>query len=102
MRLKVERRSSRLISPSRPPVGSAAPANASPGISSNHWSLIMDQSSLAPAPAPNIVVTDLTIPSDTAGIALHLRNKRLAGVEAFAAERTILMLHGATYSSASL
>ena len=62
----------------------------------------MNQQARARAALPEIVVEDLMIPSDTAGISLHLRNKRSAALEAFCAERTILMMHGATYSSGSL
>jgi len=51
---------------------------------------------------PGLVTQDVMIPSDTAGISLHLRNKRPATLKAFSAERTILMMHGATYSSGSL
>ncbi|MBV8101430.1 MAG: alpha/beta hydrolase [Verrucomicrobia bacterium] len=49
-----------------------------------------------------IVTEDLSIPSDTAGIDLHLRRKRLAHVENFPSERTLLLMHGATFSSGSL
>src|SRR5260221_11963021 len=42
------------------------------------------------------------VPSDTAGIDLHLRRKRLADVEQFPAELTLLLMHGATFSSGSL
>jgi pimeloyl-ACP methyl ester carboxylesterase len=62
----------------------------------------MDQNVLAYACRPDLVVEDLMIPSDTAGISLHLRNKRPAALRAFSAARTILMMHGATYSSGSL
>ncbi|MCA1389344.1 alpha/beta hydrolase [Bradyrhizobium sp. IC3123] len=62
----------------------------------------MNQHASARADRPEIVVEDLMIPSDTAGISLHLRNKRPAALETFSAERTILMMHGATYSSGSL
>jgi pimeloyl-ACP methyl ester carboxylesterase len=62
----------------------------------------MDQQTYARAERPDIVVEDLMIPSDTAGISLHLRNKRHAALTTFSAERTILMMHGATYSSESL
>ena len=62
----------------------------------------MDQNALARAGGSEIVVEDLMIPSDTAGISLQLRNKRPAALKAFTAERTILMMHGATYSSGSL
>lgn len=62
----------------------------------------MNQPARARADKPEIVVEDLMIPSDTAGISLHLRNKRSAALTTFAAERTILMMHGATYASESL
>jgi pimeloyl-ACP methyl ester carboxylesterase len=42
------------------------------------------------------------IPSDTAGIELQLINRHPADVQAFAAERTLVMMHGATFPSASL
>lgn len=42
------------------------------------------------------------IPSDTPGISLYVRNKRPRGIEKFGPERTIVMVHGATYSSGSL
>lgn len=42
------------------------------------------------------------IPSDTPGINLHVLNKRDADISSFSAERTILMMHGATFSSGSL
>ena len=62
----------------------------------------MDQSIPAHGYSPDLVVEDFMIPSDTSGISLHLRNKRARAQKAFSAERTILMVHGATYSSASL
>jgi pimeloyl-ACP methyl ester carboxylesterase len=49
-----------------------------------------------------IATEDFFIPSDTAGIDLHLRRKRLANVEKFPDERTLLLMHGATFSSGSL
>ncbi len=49
-----------------------------------------------------IATQDFFVPSDTAGIDLHLRRKRLAHVEKFPAERTLLLMHGATFSSGSL
>ena len=49
-----------------------------------------------------IAVDDLMIPSDTPGIALHLRHKRLQANAPFPAERTVVLVHGATYSSGSL
>lgn len=53
-------------------------------------------------PTAEIAVEDLMIPSDTPGISLHIRNKRPAGMRDFSAERTIVMMHGATYSSGAL
>ena len=49
-----------------------------------------------------IATEDFFIHSDTAGIDLHLRRKRLANVQTFPAERTLLLMHGATFSSGSL
>lgn len=42
------------------------------------------------------------IPSDTDGITLYLRNKRPKGLKWYSAEKTIVMVHGATFSSGSL
>jgi pimeloyl-ACP methyl ester carboxylesterase len=53
---------------------------------------------LAPAvPEIRIEAEDLTVPSDTPGIELFLRNKRPAGVSRFSGERILLFVHGATY-----
>ena len=49
-----------------------------------------------------ITTEDFSIPSDTGGIELHLRRKRLAHVEKFPGKRTLLLMHGATFSSGSL
>ena len=62
----------------------------------------MDQNVLAQGYKPDLVVEDFMIPSDTVGISLHLRNKRARAQKSFPAERTVLLVHGATYSSASL
>ncbi|OON42006.1 alpha/beta hydrolase [Izhakiella australiensis] len=43
-----------------------------------------------------------TIPAATAGIELNLRHRRPQGQTRFDASRTIMMMHGATYSSGSL
>jgi pimeloyl-ACP methyl ester carboxylesterase len=51
---------------------------------------------------PAITTEDMLIASDTAGIELHVRNKRPASMQVFSSEKTILMMHGATYSSGSL
>ncbi|MDR7009388.1 alpha/beta hydrolase [Paraburkholderia strydomiana] len=57
----------------------------------------------------NIVVTgkqlvfeELRVATGTPGIDLYVRNKRPAPLETFTAERTIVMVHGATFSSGSL
>lgn len=49
-----------------------------------------------------IVTEDLHIPSDTPGIELYVRNKRPASMNTFSNEKTIVMVHGATYSIGSL
>lgn len=54
------------------------------------------------ARAPTILSDDLMIASDTASIKLHLRRKRLSAIDRFPAERTVLLMHGATFPSASL
>jgi hypothetical protein len=51
---------------------------------------------LAEAGNAAIATEDFSIPSDTAGVDLHLRRKRLAHVEKFPGERTLLLMHGAT------
>ncbi|MCF3947293.1 alpha/beta hydrolase [Acidiphilium iwatense] len=43
-----------------------------------------------------------TIPSDTAGVELQLINRRPDSVKEFTTERTLVMMHGATFPSASL
>lgn len=49
-----------------------------------------------------LVFEELRVESGTPGIELYVRNKRRASHAGFAAERTIVMVHGATYSSGSL
>jgi pimeloyl-ACP methyl ester carboxylesterase len=49
-----------------------------------------------------IATQDFFVPSNTAGIDLHLRRKRLTHVAKFPGERTLLLMHGATFSSGSL
>jgi pimeloyl-ACP methyl ester carboxylesterase len=49
-----------------------------------------------------IATQDFFVPSNTAGIDLHLRRKRLAHVKKFPGERTLLLMHGATFSTGSL
>ena len=50
----------------------------------------------------NLLTENLHIPSDTAGIALHLRHKRRTDIQTFGPQRTILLMHGATLPSESL
>lgn len=50
----------------------------------------------------NIVFEEHRIPSDTEGIDLYVRNKRPKGLGRFTPEKTIVMVHGATFSSGSL
>jgi len=57
---------------------------------------------LAHLPKGGVIAEDFMIPSDTTGIELHIRNKRDASMQVFSAEKTVLMMHGATFSSASL
>ncbi|MBB3135385.1 pimeloyl-ACP methyl ester carboxylesterase [Rhizobium pisi] len=52
--------------------------------------------------ANEIVFEEHYVDSDTAGIKLHVRNKRRKDHKAFLAEKTIVMVHGATFSSGSL
>ncbi len=42
------------------------------------------------------------IPSSDDGIALYIRNKRPKALNGFRPEKTIVMVHGATFSSGSL
>jgi len=49
-----------------------------------------------------IIFEDNHIESDTAGITLYVRNKRHRSLTRFTPERTIVMVHGATFSSGSL
>jgi hypothetical protein len=46
--------------------------------------------------APRVVSEDLMVPSRDPGIELFLRNKRPEGLNAFAPNRTLLFVHGAT------
>lgn len=51
---------------------------------------------------PRTTTRHFRVPTETPGVELHVRNKRLAGTTRFPAERTIVMMHGATFSSGSL
>ncbi len=52
--------------------------------------------------AMQIQVEDLSIPGGEPGVMLGLRRKHVAGAGPFPAERTLLLMHGATFSSRSL
>ncbi|MCC8395613.1 alpha/beta hydrolase [Paraburkholderia sp. MMS20-SJTR3] len=49
-----------------------------------------------------LVFDELRVPTGTPGIDLYVRNKRPASLHTFMPERTIVMVHGATFSSGSL
>jgi pimeloyl-ACP methyl ester carboxylesterase len=49
-----------------------------------------------------IASEDFFVLGDSAGVELHIRRKRLNRVESFPSERTLLLMHGATFSSGSL
>ena len=49
--------------------------------------------------AGKIEMKEYMVPSDTPGISLYVRNKHLAGMKKFSAEKTLLYVHGSTYPS---
>jgi pimeloyl-ACP methyl ester carboxylesterase len=51
---------------------------------------------------PDLVAERRMIPSDTDGIALQLIGRRRRDMESFTPERTLLLMHGATFPSESL
>src|SRR5262245_66261535 len=51
----------------------------------------------ASAQTPKIVTENYFVPATDPGIQLSVRNKRPEGVASFAADRILLMVHGATY-----
>lgn len=59
----------------------------------------MDRSSLDPAA---LIAERRMIPSDTPGIMLQLIGRRRKDLQTFTPERTLLLMHGATFPSASL
>jgi pimeloyl-ACP methyl ester carboxylesterase len=67
----------------------AAPAVAAPALAAL-------PAAAQPSP-PRIVSEDLTVPSRDPGIELFLCNKRPESLNAFQPNRTLLMVHGATY-----
>ena len=46
-------------------------------------------------------VDDFQVPSKAAGVTLFVRNKRPSGMQAFASDRIVLFVHGATFPSES-
>jgi pimeloyl-ACP methyl ester carboxylesterase len=50
-----------------------------------------------PSAAERVVTETFMVPSADPGIQLHVRNKRPAGMQRFASNRTVLFVHGATY-----
>lgn len=52
-------------------------------------------------PQADIVREEFMIPSDTAGIQLFVRNKRLSSLETFTPERTLLFVAGSTYPAST-
>lgn len=55
-----------------------------------------------PHPRADLVDRSWTINSDTAGIRLHLKNRRRADIDVFGNARTVMLMHAATYASNSL
>src|SRR3954447_1102543 len=53
----------------------------------------------ASAGFPDLLTESYMIPSGDAGIELYIRNKRLAGMTGFSADKILLYVHGATYPS---
>ncbi len=51
----------------------------------------------AQAQTPKIVMEEMMVPSQDAGIQIYVRNKRPADMNTFRPERTVLFVHGATY-----
>ncbi|WP_238534218.1 alpha/beta hydrolase [Advenella kashmirensis] len=49
-----------------------------------------------------VIFEQLRVATSTPGIDLYVRNKRPAALKTFTPERTIVMVHGATFSSGSL
>ena len=47
--------------------------------------------------AGKIQMNEFMVQSDTPGISLYVRNKHLAGMKKFSAEKTLLYVHGSTY-----
>jgi pimeloyl-ACP methyl ester carboxylesterase len=50
---------------------------------------------------PQIITEEFMIPSDTAGIALFVRNKRLSRLDTFTSDKTVLFVAGSTYPAST-
>jgi pimeloyl-ACP methyl ester carboxylesterase len=51
------------------------------------------------AAKPRVMVEEIFVPTKDPGINIYVRNKRLASMNRFTPEKTVLVLHGATYPS---
>jgi hypothetical protein len=56
----------------------------------------------AAAQTPELVTEEMMVKSPDAGVEIFVRNKRPAAMTTFRPERTVLFVHGATYSGAHL
>lgn len=54
------------------------------------------------SPQPALTSQSWFIDSDTAGIQLHLRNRRRSDIDVFGGECTVMLMHAATYAGDSL
>src|SRR5258708_2984024 len=53
------------------------------------------------AQSPRLVMEEMMVPAHDPGIAIYVRNKRPADMNAFRPERTVLYVHGATYPAST-
>ena len=56
---------------------------------------------VAPSGGAQLVTETFMVPAADPGIQLHVRNRRPAGDDKFAANRIVLFVHGATYPAAT-
>jgi pimeloyl-ACP methyl ester carboxylesterase len=62
----------------------------------------MSGTSLIPSTSnQQVAMEELSVPAKDAGVQLYVRNKHLVGMTHFVPERTLLLLHGATYPAES-
>ncbi|MBP2299766.1 alpha/beta hydrolase [Azospirillum picis] len=62
---------------------------------------MIDHQSAGRGAEPRVILEDMLIPSDTAGIRLFIRNKRLSSLREFSGSRTILFVHGSSYPAST-